>query len=180
MPKLEIKNLKKSFGGAEILHAVSFTVESGQVAAVIGSSGSGKTTLLRCMNGLETPDSGEILLDGVPCRGGEKFGLVFQSFHLFPQYTALQNVTLAPELRKLGTRAEIEARGRELLHQGKKRTCLVAGPASNTREAKAYGALEDRSARLYPLFARELEPWIPDKSRKPKIFTEPLDFGEKP
>ena len=117
MPKLEIKNLKKSFGGAEILHAVSFTVESGQVAAVIGSSGSGKTTLLRCMNGLETPDSGEILLDGVPCRGGEKFGLAFQSFHLFPQYTALQNVTLAPELRKLGTRAEIETRGRELLRQ---------------------------------------------------------------
>ena len=82
----------------------------------------------------------------------------------------------SPYLRVLG----FGPRGRELLHQGKKRTCLVAGPAPNTRAAKAYEALEDRSARLYPLFARELEPWIPDKSRKPKIFTEPLDFGEKP
>ena len=126
MPRLEVKNLQKGFGGTEVLRGVSFTLESGQVLAIIGSSGSGKTTLLRCLNFLETPDAGQILLDGEELlrtdenqlrKNRLRFGLVFQNFNLFPQYTALENVSLAPGLLKLGTREEIDRRSRELLSQ---------------------------------------------------------------
>ena len=126
MPRLEVKNLQKGFGGTEVLRGVSFALESGQVLAIIGSSGSGKTTLLRCLNFLETPDAGQILLDGEELlrtdenqlrKNRLRFGLVFQNFNLFPQYTALENVSLAPGLLKLGTREEIDRRSRELLSQ---------------------------------------------------------------
>lgn len=126
MPRLEVKNLQKRFGATQVLKNVSFTLGSGQVLAIIGSSGSGKTTLLRCLNFLETPDAGQILLDGKALlRQDEKqlrknrlrFGLVFQNFNLFPQYTALENVSLAPGLLKLGTKEAIERRSRELLQQ---------------------------------------------------------------
>lgn len=110
---LEIKNLKKSFGSAQILNAINFSLKKGEVMAIIGSSGSGKTTLLRCINFLEIPDGGEIIVSGEtlfdsndPKTAKESdirrkrlhFGLVFQSFNLFPQYTVLKNVTLAAEL----------------------------------------------------------------------------------
>ena len=97
MPRLEVKNLQKGFGGTEVLRGVSFTLESGQVLAIIGSSGSGKTTLLRCLNFLETPDAGQILLDGEELlrtdenqlrKNRLRFGLVFQNFNLFPQSRA--------------------------------------------------------------------------------------------
>ena len=126
MPRLEVKNLQKGFGGTEVLRGVSFTLESGQVLAIIGSSGSGKTTLLRCLNFLETPDAGQILLDGEELlrtdenqlrKNRLRFGLVLQNFNLFPQYTALENVSLAPGLLKLGTKEEIDRRSRELLSQ---------------------------------------------------------------
>ena len=126
MPRLEVRNLQKGFGGKEVLRGVSFALESGQVLAIIGSSGSGKTTLLRCLNFLETPDAGQILLDGEELlrtdenqlrKNRLRFGLVFQNFNLFPQYTALENVSLAPGLLKLGTREEIDRRSRELLSQ---------------------------------------------------------------
>ncbi len=130
MVELEVKNIQKSFGKTEVLKDISFSLEKGEVLAIIGSSGSGKTTLLRCLNFLETADSGEIYV------GGEKiydaveakkyndaqkrkmrlhFGLIFQQFNLFPQYTALKNVMLAQELLKTGTKEEIEAHSRELL-----------------------------------------------------------------
>ena len=111
MAYLEVKNLKKGFGSAEVLKDVSFTLEKGQVLAILGSSGSGKTTLLRCLNYLETADSGSICLEGRTLTGADRleFGLVFQNFTLFPQYTALENVELAPRL--LGR----EPRGMELL-----------------------------------------------------------------
>ena len=130
MALLEVKNLKKSFGKTKVLKDVSFSLEKGQVLAIIGSSGSGKTTLLRCLNFLETPDEGVISVDGKElfATGAQytdqqvrnnrlHFGLVFQSFNLFPQYTALENVTLAPKLLKKGTAEELEARGKELLQQ---------------------------------------------------------------
>ena len=109
MTVLEVKNLKKGFGATEVLKGVSFSLEQGQVLAIIGSSGSGKTTLLRCLNFLETPDEGEISVEGKVLTGEDlteeqirrnrlHFGLVFQNFNLFPQYTVLQNVTLAPKL----------------------------------------------------------------------------------
>ena len=113
MSMLEVKNINKTFGRTKVLKDVSFSLEQGQVVSIIGSSGSGKTTLLRCLNFLEQPDAGtirmnnEILFDAEdPTTETESqirkkrlhFGLVFQSFNLFPQYTALQNVMLAKEL----------------------------------------------------------------------------------
>lgn len=113
MPVLEVKHIEKHFGATRVLEDISFTLEQGQALAIIGSSGSGKTTLLRCLNFLEQPDKGIIQVNGQTLfdaedpatqREGEirwkrlHFGLVFQSFNLFPQYTALQNVMLAKEL----------------------------------------------------------------------------------
>ena len=106
---LEVKKLTKSFDHTSVLKGVDFTLEKGQVLSIIGSSGSGKTTLLRCINALETADGGEIyvagnkIFDAAHSKDKVKnilnFGFVFQSFNLFPQYTALENVTLAPMLR---------------------------------------------------------------------------------
>ena len=116
MALLEVRNLEKTFGETKVLKQVSFSLEQGQVLVIIGASGGGKTTLLRSLNGLETPDSGEIIVNGTPAKGrSDAFGLVFQNYNLFPQYTALQNVTLAPMLKKRGTKAEIRQRAEELL-----------------------------------------------------------------
>ena len=113
MPILEVKNICKSFGSTEVLKGISFSLEQGQVVSVIGSSGSGKTTLLRCINMLEKATKGQVLVNDEvifdaadPATQKDRemrkkrlhFGFVFQSFNLFPQYTALKNVMLAPEL----------------------------------------------------------------------------------
>ncbi|MBO5323552.1 MAG: amino acid ABC transporter ATP-binding protein [Oscillospiraceae bacterium] len=113
---LQVNGLQKQFDKAQVLRGVSFTLEQGQVLAIIGSSGSGKTTLLRCLNFLETPDSGEILVGGKPASR-QQFGLVFQNFNLFPQYTALENVALAPKLLKIGNKSDIQTRAENLLGQ---------------------------------------------------------------
>ncbi len=105
MAFLEVEKLYKSFRETEVLKGVSFSMEQGEVLSIIGSSGSGKTTLLRCLNDLEIADRGTITVDGkliFPKKEEERaltFGLVFQNFNLFPQYTALENVTLAMDLR---------------------------------------------------------------------------------
>ena len=142
MAILEVHNIEKHFGSTRVLEDISFTLEQGQALAIIGSSGSGKTTLLRCLNFLEKPDGGSIAVNGSvifdaadPSTQQEKeirakrlhFGLVFQSFNLFPQYTALQNVTLASQLlakeqpdfkaNKVRILADIETHGKELLAQ---------------------------------------------------------------
>ena len=126
MAVLEVKNLTKRFGDLEVLKGVSFSLERGQVLALIGSSGGGKSTLLRCLNFLETPDSGEILVNGKTLLSGSEeeirknrlhFGLVFQNFNLFPQYTVLENVTLAPNLLKLDTPETNTEKAKNLLEQ---------------------------------------------------------------
>ena len=127
MAVLEVKNIRKRFGKTQVLKGVSFSLEKGQVLAIIGSSGSGKTTLLRCLNFLETPDEGEIWVDGkqlLESRNDEElrqnrlhFGLVFQNFNLFPQYSVLENVTLAPTLMKKGTPAQIRENALKLIDQ---------------------------------------------------------------
>ena len=128
MPLLEVKNIRKQFQDTQVLKGVSFSLEQGQVLAIIGSSGSGKTTLLRCLNFLETPDSGDILVDGKSLTGSHltdaqirenrmHFGLVFQNYNLFPQYTALGNVTLAPSLLKKQDPKELQKKGLALLDQ---------------------------------------------------------------
>ena len=124
MPILEVKNLKKNFGVNQVLKDVSFSLEEGQVLAIIGSSGSGKTTLLRCLNFLETPDSGEICVNGKQLLSESEeeirqnrlhFGLVFQNFNLFPQYTVFQNVTLAPTLLNVDKPEVIQEKAHQLI-----------------------------------------------------------------
>ncbi len=142
MAILEVNNIEKHFGATKVLENVSFSLEEGKALAIIGSSGSGKTTLLRCLNFLERPNGGSIAVRGetlfdasVPAREHEKelrkkrlhFGMVFQAFHLFPQYTALENVTLAERLlaqeqpdfkqRRREILQEIEKHGQQLLER---------------------------------------------------------------
>lgn len=140
MAILEVRNIEKHFGRTNVLEDVSFSMEEGNALAIIGSSGSGKTTLLRCLNFLERPDSGQIIVNGETLfdaskEGNDKdaelrkkrlhFGMVFQQFNLFPQYTALENVTLAerllaqetPEFKKdkKAILTRIDEHGKELL-----------------------------------------------------------------
>ena len=128
MALLEVKNLQKSFGGTTVLKGASFSLEKGQVLAIIGSSGSGKTTLLRCLNFLEKPDSGDICFEGKSLLEGAQtesrirenrlhFGLVFQNFNLFPQYSVLKNVTLAPDLQRPDKKIENKENALALLEQ---------------------------------------------------------------
>ena len=143
MPILQVEHIRKSFGQTKVLDDISFSMEPGDTLSIIGSSGSGKTTLLRCLNFLEKPDAGiirvrdEVLLDASqqPKKVNNRetrlkrlhFGLVFQSFNLFPEYTALQNVTLAEELLahetpewkadKAKVQSRIREHGEELLNE---------------------------------------------------------------
>lgn len=113
MEVLRVENIKKSFGKTEVLKGIDFSLGEGEVLSIIGSSGSGKTTLLRCLNFLETPQEGRIIVDGETLfDAADKakisdaairlnrlhFGLVFQQFNLFPQYTVKHNITLAESL----------------------------------------------------------------------------------
>ena len=140
MSILKVEQLYKQFGKTEVLKGIDFSVEQGEVVAILGSSGSGKTTLLRCINFLEQAEQGRILVDGNLVFDGEQrkkytaaemrknqlnFGLVFQQFNLFPQYSALENVMLAPLLqakeqpdykqKKKETEAQIRSRAQALL-----------------------------------------------------------------
>ena len=132
MSILEVSNIRKSFGKNEVLRDIHFTLEQGEVLSIIGSSGSGKTTLLRCLNFLESADEGKISVDGKILFDSadntklseEKirenrlnFGLVFQNFNLFPQYTVLQNLTLAPTLLKKGDAESIKNNALEILRK---------------------------------------------------------------
>ena len=135
MAILDVQHIEKHFGDTHVLEDISFSLEEGQALSIIGSSGSGKTTLLRCLNFLETPDKGVITVRGEklfdaddPATRSESeirkkrlhFGMVFQSFNLFPQYTALENVTLARELMAKSEKTgechdDILAEGKRLL-----------------------------------------------------------------
>ena len=137
MKILEVEHIEKHFGATRVLEDISFSLEEGQVLSIIGSSGSGKTTLLRCLNFLETPDAGKISVYGKTLFDADDistkseaeirkkrlhFGMVFQSFNLFPQYTALENVTLARELmaktdKTEESQDEIREEGKALLEK---------------------------------------------------------------
>ncbi len=120
---ISVKDLHKSFGGVTVLDGISTDIEKGDVVCIIGPSGSGKSTFLRCLNRLETPDSGKILLDGVDLtdpaadlnRQRMKMGMVFQQFNLFPHMTVLKNLTMAPMLLKKESQQTAEQRAMTLL-----------------------------------------------------------------
>ncbi|MHC5051281.1 MAG: amino acid ABC transporter ATP-binding protein [Planctomycetota bacterium] len=120
---IELKGVSKRFGDVAALEAIDLAVDKGEVVVLIGPSGSGKSTLLRCVNALEAPDAGEVLLAGEPVRADAKsidaqraeVGMVFQHFNLFPHLTALENVMLAPRLVRRRERAEAEPAALQLL-----------------------------------------------------------------
>ena len=153
MPILEIENLQKSFDGQKVLRGISLSLEKGDVVTLIGPSGNRKTTLLRCINFLETPDGGSITVNGEKIFDAAKaarqseaeirkkrlhFGMVFQNFNLFPQYTALQNVALAKEL------LEKERAGKSLSARE-----IKAGAEKEARALLAQVGLSDK-ADYYP------------------------------
>ena len=166
MAILEVHHIEKHFGATRVLEDISFDLEQGQALAIIGSSGSGKTTLLRCLNFLETPDQGQIVVQGDtlfdaddPATQRESevrkkrlhFGLVFQSFNLFPQYTALRYVTLAKELlsqerpdfkaNRKQILEEIQAEGRELLARIDADIRRCYGPAFENEPPETFDAI---------------------------------------
>lgn len=123
MPEIMVNDIHKSFGGINVLKGTSLSVESGQVVALIGRSGSGKSTMLRCINGLETIDSGSITVAGHALDGNPKHlralrtdvGIVFQSYNLFPHLTVGENIMLAPSIVKKAKRADARKLAEEAL-----------------------------------------------------------------
>ena len=187
MPILEVNHINKSFGSTKVLDDISLSLERGQALAIIGSSGSGKTTLLRCLNFLETPNAGQIVVNGETLFDAADhsaksdaeirkrrlhFGMVFQSFNLFPQYTALENVMLASLLlakerpdykqRKHEIHEEIEHHAIELLSQmvsavcgtGKHQHLLPVPFTNHVRQQFAFAFLIDKVNVLGHLIRR--------------------------
>ena len=138
MAFLEVKNIKKAFGATKVLHGIDFSMEKGQVTVIIGSSGGGKTTFLRCLNFLETPNEGTISIGGEEIYNAEScytdaeirekrlhFGLVFQSFNLFPQYTARTNIAMPLALR-MNERLKVAAKAAVLSARAEAKEAILA------------------------------------------------------
>ena len=152
MSLLEVRNIKKNFGKTEVLKGINFDIEKGDVISIIGSSGSGKTTLLRCINFLETPDTGIIKINGDVIYDASlskeytdsdirqkrlHFGLVFQSFNLFPQYNVIDNITLAPKLR-LGENKLSAAEKKEKIDETTQKAYDLLAKVGLTEKAISY------------------------------------------
>lgn len=190
---LEVKNLSKEFNGHRILRDISFTLKDGEIMTIVGPSGAGKTTLLRIIAGLETKDSGEILIDGKPYDSG-KVGVVFQDYNLFPNLSVLQNITLAPTLvlKKSKTEAEQDARvllkrlqisGREQqypyeLSGGQKQRVAIARALAMKPRILCY---DEPTSTLDPNLRKEVEKMILSLKKSgltQLIITHDLNFAE--
>lgn len=190
---LEVKNLSKEFNGHQILRDISFTLKDGEIMTIVGPSGAGKTTLLRIIAGLETKDSGEILIDGKPYDSG-KVGVVFQDYNLFPNLNVLQNITLAPTLvlKKSKTEAEQDARlllkrlqmsGREQqypyeLSGGQKQRVAIARALAMKPRILCY---DEPTSALDPNLRKEVEKMILNLKKSgltQLIITHDLNFAE--
>lgn len=190
---LEVKNLSKEFNGHRILRDISFTLKDGEIMTIVGPSGAGKTTLLRIIAGLETKDSGEILIDGKPYDSG-KVGVVFQDYNLFPNLSVLQNITMAPTLvlKKSKTEAEQDARvllkrlqisGREQqypyeLSGGQKQRVAIARALAMKPRILCY---DEPTSALDPNLRKEVEKMILSLKKSgltQLIITHDLNFAE--
>ena len=190
---LEVKNLSKEFNGHQILREISFTLKDEEIMTIVGPSGAGKTTLLRIIAGLETKDSGEILIDGKPYDSG-KVGVVFQDYNLFPNLSVLQNITLAPTLvlKKSKTEAEQDARvllkrlqmsGREQqypyeLSGGQKQRVAIARALAMKPRILCY---DEPTSALDPNLRKEVEKMILSLKKSgltQLIITHDLNFAE--
>ena len=190
---LEVKNLSKEFNGHPILRDISFTLKDGEIMTIVGPSGAGKTTILRIIAGLETKDSGEILIDGKPYDSG-KVGVVFQDYNLFPNLNVLQNITLAPTLvlKKSKTEAEQDARlllkrlqmsGREQqypyeLSGGQKQRVAIARALAMKPRILCY---DEPTSALDPNLRKEVEKMILSLKKSgltQLIITHDLNFAE--
>lgn len=190
---LEVKNLSKEFNGHRILRDISFTLKDGEIMTIVGPSGAGKTTLLRIIAGLETKDSGEILIDGKPYDSG-KVGVVFQDYNLFHNLSVLQNITLAPTLvlKKSKTEAEQDARvllkrlqisGREQqypyeLSGGQKQRVAIARALAMKPRILCY---DEPTSALDPNLRKEVEKMILSLKKSgltQLIITHDLNFAE--
>lgn len=197
---LEIKNLKKSFDGNGVLDGIDLAMGDGEVVVVVGPSGCGKSTLLRCVNGLETPDSGEILLDGAPISGMDmvqvrrQIGMVFQSYDLFPHMDVLGNLSLGPvkalkrnrneveaeavqALKRVGLADKLHALPRQLSGGQKQRVALVRAMLMRPRLL----LLDEITAALDPEMVREVLNVVLDLARDGRtmlIVTHEMRFAE--
>ena len=197
---LEIRNLKKSFDGNGVLDGISLSVREGEVIVVVGPSGCGKSTLLRCVNGLEQPDGGEILLDGRPISAGNlvevrrQIGMVFQSYDLFPHMDVLENLTLGPvkalkrpkaqvedearqALGRVGLEDKLHALPRQLSGGQKQRVALVRAMMMHPRML----LLDEITAALDPEMVREVLNVVLDLARDGMtmlIVTHEMRFAE--
>ena len=190
---LEVKNLSKEFNGHQILRDISFTLKDGEIMTIVGPSGAGRPTLLRIIAGLETKDSGEILIDGKPYDSG-KVGVVFQDYNLFPNLNVLQNITLAPTLvlKKSKTEAEQDARlllkrlqmsGREQqypyeLSGGQKQRVAIARALAMKPRILCY---DEPTSALDPNLRKEVEKMILSLKKSgltQLIITHDLNFAE--
>jgi len=180
---IEVNNLYKRFGALEVLSGITETINDGEVVVVIGPSGSGKSTFLRCLNLLEIPNEGEIIIDGEQInapkvnvnRMRQKMGMVFQHFNLFPHLTVMDNITLAPVKTKKMTREQAENKARELLK------IVGLSDKANAYPAQLSGGQKQRIAIARSL---AMEPEImlfdePTSALDPEMVGEVLDVMKK-
>lgn len=190
---LEVKNLCKEFNNRPILKDISFTLKDGEIMTIVGPSGAGKTTLLRIIAGLETKDSGEILIDGKPYDPG-KVGVVFQDFNLFPNLNVLQNITLAPTMVLKESKEEADQNAKKLLDQlqmtgrekqypyqlsgGQKQRVAIARALAMKPRILCY---DEPTSALDPNLRKEVEKMILDLKRSgltQLIITHDLTFAK--